>query len=115
MESCTLLSPAGPCIHQFDSIDQFPPHPGGRAIPLHIADSMLDVDWPGLAIQSHAPPVPELEREDVGSGANFQNHRIAAGAVNGSGRNRKVIVFPRRPGIDVSLRGKRSLARFRTM
>ena len=48
------------------------------------------------------PPVPELEREDVGRGADLEDHRVCPGAVHRSRGDEEVVVAARRNAVDVA-------------
>lgn len=68
----------GSAAHSVCLFEKLGFHPIGISIPLDVSLPMGQMHRPGLSIESQSPPVPELEGEDVRSGAYFQNHRILA-------------------------------------
>ena len=65
------------------------------------------------AVESETPPVPHLEREDVGRRGNLQHHAVRAGTVDRAAGNEEMVVLLRGKGVDVPERveGTRLLAR----
>src|SRR5437868_13288724 len=62
---------------------------------------MIKVNGTGFSIQARSAPIPQLEGENVRSGADFQDHAVAARAVNGSGRNQEMVMAPGRPLVHI--------------
>src|SRR5689334_21282230 len=76
---------------------------------------MLEMNRAQAAVEPQASPIPKLERENVRSRANLQNHAAAAGAVYRSGRYQKVVVFFGRPSVYVLIGGKGGSALLRCL
>ena len=93
-------------MENLDSVDQVGTGPIPVTIPLHDFHSPVNVNGPGLSIQSQPTPVPEFKSEDIGCGTDLQNHTTLPGTVNGPGRDKEMIVFFCRPGLDIFLRIK---------
>ena len=87
-------------------VDKMFAHPLGGAVPLDVLEAMLQIDRTRAAIQAQAPPIPQLEGEDVGRCANLQDHAVTARAVDGPGGNKKVIMLAGRPHIHIRLGGE---------
>src|ERR1700722_17533843 len=64
---------------------------------------MIEMDGAWFSIQTQAPPIPQLESEDVGGRADLQDHAFLTGAVHGSGWNQKMIVLGGGKAIDEAL------------
>ena len=101
-----------PRANRFDAIDERAAHPFGRSIPLDVGHTVLEMDGPGLSIEAEAAPVPQLEGEDVGRGADFEHHAVFAGAMNGARRNQEMIVLAGGETVDVFLGGEIEIRRF---
>src|SRR5438034_687368 len=65
---------------------------------------------PRLAIQTEPTPVPQLECEYVRCRADFENHAVLARAMDGAGRNEKVIMLPSGKSVDVVFCAERGTA-----
>ena len=72
--------------------------------------SPADIDRPGFAVQSKAPPVPKLEGEYIRRRADLQDHGAAARAVDRSGRDQEMIMLLSGDLVDELLRVKRRAA-----
>src|SRR5678815_295554 len=73
-----------------------------------VGRAMLEMNRARAAVETNSTPVPELEGKNVGCGADLQHHRVSAAAMDGAGRDEKVIVFLRWKSIGKVLRGERS-------
>ena len=73
-----------------------------------LANAVLEVDRARLAIEPETPPVPQLEGEDVGRGADFQHHGVRPAAMHRAGRNEKMIVLLGREFVRVAFRPERA-------
>ena len=92
-------------------LTRFSPRPiAVVAVPLDVGHPMLEMDRARLAVQPQAAPVPHLEGEDVGRGADLQHHRVAARTMHGAGGNQEMVVLPGGPAVGV-LRRRRTAAR----
>ena len=60
----------------------------------------------GLPSRPKPAPVPQLEGEDVGRGADFQHHGIGPGTMDGAGGDEEMVVLLGRPLVDILVRGK---------
>ena len=74
-----------------------PLRPKGRRTSLRsgLSSAQRPRSWPTIEVDP--PPVPELEGEDVGRRADLEDQVVPAGAVDGAGGDREVVVLPRRP------------------
>src|ERR1700733_14961037 len=86
MQTRFLFAPARARVQVLKPIDQVLLNPIGAAGPVDVRQSVIEVDGPWPAVQTGAAPVPELEGEDVGRGANLENYAVASRAVNGACR-----------------------------
>src|SRR6266496_2259139 len=59
------------------------------------------------AVQAEASPIPQLESENVGRGADLEDHAVPSRTVNGARRNQEMVVLTGRKAIDVLLCIKR--------
>ena len=62
---------------------------------------MIKMNWTRFSVQARSAPIPQLEGENVRSGADFQDHAVAAGTVNSSRRNQKVVMPPGGPLVHI--------------
>src|SRR6267154_3592171 len=92
MQACTLLAPAFAIGNGSHRVDKFALCPFGIALPGDVGEAVIDMDGPRLAVKPHPTPVPELEGEDVGRGADLQHDDARAGTVYRAAGNEEVIV-----------------------
>ena len=107
MEARTLLAPSFATGNGRHRVDQFALCPFCVALPGDVGETVIDVDGTRLAVKPHPTPVPELEGEDVGRGADFQYDAACAGTMYRPAGNQEVIVSPDRPSVDIGFSGKR--------
>ena len=103
VQAGAFFAPPGPRGDGFDSIDEILAHPLGCAVPLNIAKAMIEMDRPRRTVEAEAGPIPHFKSENVRRGADFKNHAVASRTMNGARGNQEVLVFFRRPFIDVAL------------
>ena len=113
VQAGALLAPAVAAGDRFDAVDQIVLRPFGRAVPLDIGEAMFEMDRPRLAVETEPTPIPHLEGENIGRGADFQHHEFRAAAMHRAGRNQKMIVFLGGQFVGVFLRRKRCAAGLR--
>src|SRR6185437_6435733 len=82
VQAGALLAPAVAGGNGLDLVDERAAHPVRRAVPLDIGRAMLQMNGARASVEAEAAPIPQLEGEDVGRGADFQNHAVAARAVD---------------------------------
>src|SRR6516162_8634438 len=110
METSSFFPPAFASGYWRLPVNQVVPHPVGGSIPLDVFEAMLQMDRAGTAIQAETAPIPELEREDIRSRADLENHAVAPRTVNGACGNKKVIMLPGGPEIDILFCAETALA-----
>src|SRR2546423_13045824 len=74
---------------------------------MNVREAVLEVNRSGLAVEPKPLPIPQLEGEDVGRRADLQHDVVLAGAVNGAGRDREMVVLAAGPCAHMALDGKR--------
>src|ERR1700678_602362 len=72
------------------------------------------MNWTRLTVQSQARPLPQFESENVGSGADLEDHAFRAGTMHGAGGNQKMIVLGGGKAIDeaIGVEGNLAILRF---
>src|SRR5258706_4605663 len=93
VESGLLLSPSRARTKRRDLIYQVTTHPLCRAIPLDIRFAMTKVNRPGQPVQAEASPVPQLESENEGGGADLEHHTVFSRAVDSTGGAEVIDLF----------------------
>src|SRR5674476_318729 len=73
------------------------------------------MDGARLAVQAQAAPIPELEGEDVGGGADFQHHGISPRTMDGAGGDKEMVMLLGRPLVGVWARRERGAAALRAL
>ena len=61
------------------------------------------VDGPRFAVEAKPAPVPELEGENIGGGADFEHHAVRARAMDGAGGDEKMVVPAGGPGHNITV------------
>ena len=107
VESGSFLAPAIAFGYRFRSVHEVLAGPCCGAVPLDVGRAVGEVDRAGLAIEAEAVPVPQFEGENVRGGADFQNHRLRAAAVDGTRRDQEMVVLRGRKAVRVGVRGER--------
>src|SRR5258706_10277779 len=87
MQACTLLAPAFATGNGSHRVDKFALCPFGVALPGDVGEAVIDMDGPRFAVKPHPTPVPQLEGEEVGCGADFQHDAARAGTVDRAAGN----------------------------
>src|SRR5437879_4045050 len=108
VQASSFFFPPGADGNWTNAIDEVFLYPIAVTVPLNVGQTVFEMNGTRLAIQSRPAPIPELESEDVRRGADFQNHAVAAGAVNRSSWNQEVIMFACGPLVHVFLGIKRN-------
>src|ERR1035438_488781 len=73
------------------------------------------MDGTRFAVQTQTVPIPELKGEDVRSSADFQDHGVGPGTMDGAGRNEEMVVLFGRPLVGVFVRRKCGAAGLRPL
>jgi len=105
MEPSNLFMDAGGARDRADWIDEVCSDPFRGAVPLNIREAVLEVDWPWPAVKTKAPPIPQLEYEDVRSRTDLEDDIVLARTVDGTCRNREVVMLSRSPGVYILMTG----------
>src|ERR1035437_4238575 len=87
-----------------DAVDQVLFDPASGAVPLGVGQAVRQMDGARLAVQAQAAPIPELEGEDVGGGADFQHHGISSRTMDGAGGDKEMVMLLGWPLVGVSAR-----------
>ena len=78
VKSRPLFSPSWAFRDWFYLIDQVLLDPIGVAIPGDVHQPVVEMNRPRQPIHAYSLPIPQLEREDIWSGANFKDHTVFA-------------------------------------
>src|SRR5487761_458725 len=87
MQTRLLFPPSLAFADRPEPVDEILACPFGSAVPLNVCKAVFDVNRTGRPVETHAAPVPQLERKNVRRRADFENQAVAAGTVDGSRRD----------------------------
>src|SRR5215471_11381319 len=86
MQAGYFLCKTRAACNRANTIDEILLYPISVALPLDVRQAMLEVNRTRLAVQTRSAPIPQFKSKDIGRGADFEDHAVAARAMNRSCR-----------------------------
>src|SRR4051812_19984889 len=92
VQTGALRAPTLAGVERLHVVDQLAARERGVAVPLDVAQAMVEVHGSRPSVQTEAIPVPQLEREDVRRRTDLEDHPVATTAEHRAGRDQEVVV-----------------------